>query len=81
MLCKILGLFVNALTDDDKSSLFYRDNLTQPIEILLSEKQNTFSQYFSAFFKSTLNFDHFQKKITLIANVFLKLPAPKKVIR
>ena len=81
MLCKILGLFVNALTDDDKYSLFYRDNLTQPIQILLSEKQNTFSQYFSAFLKSTLNFEHFQKKMTLIADVFPKLPSLRKMIR
>ena len=62
VLCKILGLFVNTLTDDDKYSLLYRDNLTQPIQILLSQKQKTFSQFFSAFLKSTLNFEHFQKK-------------------
>ena len=40
-----------------KLSLLYRDNLTQPIQILLSHKQKTFSQYFSAFLKSTLNFE------------------------
>ena len=34
----------------------------QSIEILLSQKQNTFSQFFSAFLKSTLNFEHFGKK-------------------
>ena len=34
----------------------------QPIQILLSEKRKTFSQFFSAFLKSTLNFEHFQKK-------------------
>ena len=62
VLCKILGLFVNTLTDDDKYSLLYRDNLTQPIQILLSQKRKTFSQFFSAFLKSTLNFAHFQKK-------------------
>ena len=62
VLCKILGLFVNTLTDDDKYSLLYRDNLTQPIQILLSQKQKTFSEFFSAFSKSTLNFEHFQKK-------------------
>ena len=81
VLCKILRLFVNTLTDDDKYSLLYRDNLKQPIQILLSQKQKTFSQFFSAFFKSTLNFLHFQKKMTLIADVFSKLPSPKKVIR
>ena len=62
MLCKILRLFVNTLTADDKYSLLNRDNLTQPIQILLSQKQKTFSQFFSAFLKSTLNFEHFQKK-------------------
>ena len=81
VLGKILGLFVNTLTDDDKYCLLYRDNLTQPIQIRLSQKQKTFSQFFSAFLKSTLNFEHFQKKITLIADVFPKLPSPKKVIR
>ena len=62
VLCKILSLFVNTLTDDDKYSLLYRDNLMQPIQILLSQKQKTFSQFFSAFLKSTLNFEHSRKK-------------------
>ena len=61
-LCKILRLFVNTLTDDDKYSLLYRDNLKQPIQILLSQKQQTFSPFFSAFLKSTLNFKHSGKK-------------------
>ena len=81
VLCKISGLFLNTLTDDDKYSLLYRDNLTQPIQILLSHKQKTFSQFGSAFLKSTLNFEHFQKKINLIADVFPKLPSPKNVVR
>ena len=63
VLCKILRLFVNTLTDDDKYSLLYRDNLTQPIQILLSQKQKTFSQVFSAFLKFKLKFEHFKKKI------------------
>ena len=62
VLCKILRLFVNTLTDDDKYSLLHRDNLTQPIQILLSQKQKTFSQFFSAFSKSTLNFAPFKTK-------------------
>ena len=78
---KSLTLFVNTLTDDDNYCLLYRDNLTQTIQILLSQKQQAFSQFFSPFLKSTLNFEHFQKKMTLIADVFPKLPAPKMVIR
>ena len=81
VLCKILGLFVNTLTDKDKYSFLYRDNLRQPIQILLYEKQNNFSEFFSPFLKSTLNFVDFQKEMTLIADVFPKLPSQKKVIR
>ena len=79
-LCKISGVFLNTLTDDDKYSLLYNDNLLQPIQILLSQKQKTFSQFFSPFLKSTLNFEHFQKKINLIADIFPKLPSTKIVI-
>ena len=61
-LCKFLRLLVQTLTDDEKYSLLYRENLTQPIQILLSQKRKTFSQFFSAFLKYTLNFEHFQTK-------------------
>ena len=81
VLCKILRLFVKTLTDDEKYSFLYRDNLTQPLQILLSQKQKTFSQFFSTFLKSTLNFAHFQKRMTVIPNVFPNLPSPKQVIR
>ena len=62
MLWKILRLFVNTLTADDKYSLLNRDNLTQSIQTLLSQKPKTFSKFFSSFLKSTLHFEHFQKK-------------------
>ena len=62
VLCKFLRLLVKTLTDDEKFSLLYRENLMQPIQILLSEKPKIFSEFFSAFLKSTLNFEHFQKK-------------------
>ena len=81
VLCKILGLFVNILSEVDRYCLLYKDNLLQPIQILLSQKQKTFSEFFSPFLKSTLNFEHFEKKMTLIADVFPKLPSPKMVIK
>ena len=62
VLCKFLRLLVKTLTDDEKYSLLYRENLTQPIQLPLSQKRKAFSQFFSAFLKSTLNFEHFQKK-------------------
>ena len=82
MLCKILRLFLNTLTADRKYPLLNRSNLTQAIQILLSRKQKTSCGFFSAFLKATLNFAHFQKnKMTLIADVFPKLPSLKKIIR
>ena len=62
MTCKILGLFVNTLTVSDKYSLLNRNKLKQQIQMQLSQKQNTFSQFFSAFLKSTLSFEPFQRK-------------------
>ena len=62
VLCKILRLFVYTLTDDDKFCLLYTDNLTQPFQILLSQKEKGFSQFFAPFLKFTLNFEHSGKK-------------------
>ena len=51
------------------------------LEMHLSQKQKIFSELFSAFFESALNFEHFQKKMTFIAYVFPKLPTTKNVLR
>ena len=53
----------------------------QTIQMHLSEKERIFSEIFSVFFESALNFEHFQKKMTLIAYVFRKLPTTKNVLR
>ena len=74
-------MFVNTLTADDKYSLLNRDKLTQPIRTALSQKYTTFSKFFLAFSKSTLNLEIFQKKMTLIADLFPKLRTPKNVVR
>ena len=62
VICKISRLFPNTLSADRKYSLLSRDNLTLPIQVQLSRKQKTFSQFFDAFLKSSVNFQHFQKK-------------------
>ena len=59
---KILRLFVNTLTVDDMHHLLNRDNLTEPIQMQLSEKQKTFSGISFAFLNSLLNFKHLPKK-------------------
>ena len=74
-------MFVNTLTADDKYSLLNRDKLTQPIRTQLSQKHTAFSEFFLAFWKYTLNFEHFQKIVTLIAYLFSKLRTPKNVVR
>ena len=52
----------------------------QTIQTHLSEKQKVFSKFFSVFFESALNLKHSQKKMTLIAYVFPKLPTTKDVL-
>ena len=62
VICKISSLFPNTLSAVGKYSHLNRDNLTQLIHMQLSRKQKTFSEFFAAFLKSSLNFEHFQKK-------------------
>ena len=59
---KILRLFANTLTVDENHYLLTRDNLTQNIETQICQKQKTFYQFFVAFLKSILNFQHFPKE-------------------
>ena len=53
---------MNTFTTDDKYSLLNRDKLTQPIQMQLSPKQKAFCDLFCEFFKSSLNFEHFETK-------------------
>ena len=62
VICKIFRIFLNTLSADDKYSLLNRENLRQRIQMQLSRKQKTFSQFFSSFLKCSLHFEHFQEK-------------------
>ena len=53
----------------------------QTTQMHLSQKRKIFSELFSAFFEFVSNFEHFQKKMTLIAYVFSNLPNTKDVLR
>ena len=53
----------------------------QTIQMHLSQKQNIFYQFFSGILGYALNFQHFQKKMTIIAYVFPNLPTTKDVLR
>ena len=49
--CEILGLLVNTLDADDKYPVLNKDNLTIPIQMQLSQKQKTISEFCAAFLK------------------------------
>ena len=78
---KILRLFANTLTVEEKHYMLNRDNRTQPIQMQLSEKQTNFVDFFFAFLKSILNFKHLPKKMSLIADKFKEILAAKNMVR
>ena len=61
LICQILGLLVNTLPADEKYLVLNRDNLTIAIEMLLSQKQKSFAQFFAVFLKFRMNFQYFEK--------------------
>ena len=52
----------------------------ETMQMHLSQKEGVFSALFSPFSKSILNFEHFEKNMTLIAFVFPKLQTWKGVV-
>ena len=78
VLCKILGLLVNTLTDDDKYSLLYTDNLPQQNQIILSQKPKTFSRLSSEILNRILNFENFQKKDDPHSRCSSQITVPEK---
>ena len=67
---EIIGLFANTWTADYKYPVTDCANLPFPNQIQLSSKQKSFSQFFIQFMESPSNFEHYQKKEIVIANVF-----------
>ena len=51
VICKMLRLFLNTFTADDKYSPLHRDNFTQPIQIRLSRTKIFFLRSFRQFWK------------------------------
>ena len=70
---------VNTFTADDKHYLPNRDNLAQLIQMQLSQKKKNFSHFPFAFLKSIFNYKHLSRKMTLIADAFREIPAPKNM--
>ena len=64
---KFLGRFLNTLDANDKYSVLIRHNLSQHLQMQLSQKEKAFSVlffffFFFSFWKSKFNFKYFQKK-------------------
>ena len=57
-----IGVFVNTWTADYKYSVPDGHDLQFPIQMQLSEKPKTFSEFFVPFMESTSIFNYFQKK-------------------
>ena len=81
MIHKILRLFVNTLTVNDKHYLLNRDNLTQEIQMQLSEKRKNFLNFLLHFQNIYEILNICQKKMTLVPDVFLEIAAPKNMVR
>ena len=62
MIYKIVRLFVNNLTADDKHYLLDKDNLRQPIQMQLSEEQKSFSELSFYIIKISVKFYIFDKQ-------------------
>ena len=58
----ILRLFVHTMTTNDKYSRRNMQNFSRQIETHLSQKQKSFSGFFTAFPKCPWNLEHFEKK-------------------
>ena len=78
---KFFRPFLNTLTANDKYSFNGKDKWMQTIQMPLSQKENNFPEFFSSFFEFALNFENFQKKMSLMAYVFPKLPTTTDVLR
>ena len=64
---EILELLVNTLTAVDEYSCHDREKLPLPIQIEISKKFLKICGSFIAFLKLTLNFEHFEENMSLIA--------------
>ena len=79
VISEILGLFVNTLTANDKYFLLNR-NLQEPIRTQLSKKQKLFVNFLQDFWRLHQVLNNLKIKMTLIADVFLKLQNVKSVV-
>ena len=74
----MLRLFFSTWTAE--YSLDKQEKLWQPSETQLYKNLKALSHFFVASLKSALNFEHLEKKMRFIADVFPKLETTKNVV-
>ena len=79
---EILGLLESTLPASYDNSRINRENIPLPIQIKWSKEPEIFCCifFFFAFLESTLSFQCFENKLSLIGQVFPKLSTPRDVL-
>ena len=78
---EILGVFANTLTADSKYPIEDWQNYQLPIQMQLSQKRNTFSNFLFHFWNLHQIFNILKRDTMVIANVFSKLQTVKNFVR
>ena len=81
VLGEILGVFVNTLTADGKYPVQGCENLHLPIQMHLSEKHKSFSEFSFHFWILHQILNILKEKMIVIANVFPKLQTLKIFVK
>ena len=81
VLGEILGVFVNTLNPESKYPVQDGENLEIPIQMQLSEKRKTFSQFFLPFLELHQFLNILKREMIIIANIFPKLETVKNLVR
>ena len=80
VLSEFWGVFVNTLNAAGKYPVQYCKNFQLPIQMQLSEKRKTFSQFFVPFLESRSNLKHLGKKLMVKVNMIPKLQTVKNFV-
>ena len=74
-------LLVNTFAAHEKFPVLNRDNLTTPIPMELFNQQKNFCEFFAAFLKSSLNFEHSGKKDNDLRFCVLEITDSKNLVK
>ena len=75
---KILRLFLNTLTPDDKYSRRYMQMFWQQLQTTLSKKGKTLCGFFLAFLKCAWNLEHSQNKEAYLSRIIPEIIASER---